>query len=41
MKFPESIRNVITRRYEIGEHADLLLGKTQGIKNVISMEKAV
>ena len=40
-RFPKAIRNVITRRYEIDEHADLLLGKTQGIKNVISMEKAV
>ena len=40
-KFPAAIRNVISRRYEVGEHADLLLGKTPGIKNVISMEKAL
>lgn len=40
-RFPQSIRNVITRRYGIDEHADLLLGKAPGIKNVISMEKAV
>ena len=40
-KFPTAIRNVITRRYEIGEHADLLLGKAAGIKNVISMERSI
>ncbi len=40
-KFPAAIRNVITRRYAIDEHADLLLGRAPGIKNVISMEKAV
>ena len=40
-QFPQAIRNVITRRYSIDEHSDLLLGKAPGIKNVISMEKAV
>ena len=40
-KFPEAIRKVITRRYAIEEHADLLLGKAPGIKNVISMERAI
>ena len=40
-KFPAAIRNVISRRYAIDEHADLLLGKAPGIKNVISMEKAI
>ena len=40
-KFPEAIRKVITRRYDITEHADLLLGRAPGIKNVISMEHAI
>jgi threonine dehydrogenase-like Zn-dependent dehydrogenase len=40
-KFPKAIRDVITRRYSIEEHSDLLLGKAPGIKNVISMERAV
>jgi threonine dehydrogenase-like Zn-dependent dehydrogenase len=40
-KFPQAIRNVITRRYAIDEYSDLLLGKAAGIKNVLSMEKAV
>jgi threonine dehydrogenase-like Zn-dependent dehydrogenase len=40
-KFPQAIRKVISRRYSIDEHQDLLLGKAAGIKNVLSMEKAV
>lgn len=40
-RFPKAIRNVITRRYEIDQHADLLLGRAAGIKNVLSMAKAV
>jgi threonine dehydrogenase-like Zn-dependent dehydrogenase len=40
-RFPQAIRNVITRRYAIDEYSDLLLGKAAGIKNVLSMEKAV
>ncbi|HEY3743194.1 MAG TPA: glucose 1-dehydrogenase [Bryobacteraceae bacterium] len=40
-KFPQAIRNVITRRYAIDEHKDLLLGKAGGLKNVLSMDKAV
>ena len=40
-QFPSAIPNVISRRYAIDEHADLLLGRALGLKNVISMEKAV
>jgi glucose 1-dehydrogenase len=40
-EFPQAISNIITRRYQMEEHADLLLGKAGGIKNVISLANAV
>lgn len=40
-RFPEAVRGLITKRYQIEEHADLLLGRAPGIKNVLSMERAV
>ena len=40
-QFPNAIRSVITHRYDITEHADLLLGKAPGIKSVISMANAI
>lgn len=40
-QFPKALESVISRRYKIDEHADLLLGKAGGIKNVISLEGAV
>lgn len=40
-QFPEATRRVITRRYAMGEYEQLLTGKAEGIKNVISMEGAV
>ncbi len=35
-RWPETIRNVITGRYGIEDHEELLIGKSKGIKNVIS-----
>lgn len=40
-RFPEAVKGLITKRYQIEEHADLLLGRAPGIKNVLSMEKAI
>lgn len=40
-EFPAAVANVISRRYAIDEHSELLVGKSGGIKNVISMEGAV
>ena len=39
-QFPAAIEGLITKRYTIDEHADLLLGRAGGIKNVISMSGA-
>lgn len=39
--FPEAIGRLISKRWQMEEHADLLLGRTGGIKNVISLERAV
>jgi threonine dehydrogenase-like Zn-dependent dehydrogenase len=36
-KWPEALRLLITKRYTMEEHRDLLLGKAGGIKNVISI----
>lgn len=40
-EFPSAVSNVISRRYTIDQHADLLLGRAGGIKNVISLQGAV
>jgi threonine dehydrogenase-like Zn-dependent dehydrogenase len=39
--FPKAVSTLISRRYTIEEHSDLLLGKAGGIKNVISLDGAV
>jgi len=31
---------LISKRWQLEEHADLLLGRAGGIKNVISLERA-
>ncbi len=36
-KWPQAVRTLITKRYSMEEHRDLLLGKAGGIKNVISI----
>jgi threonine dehydrogenase-like Zn-dependent dehydrogenase len=36
-KWPEAVRLLITKRYSMEEHRDLLLGRAGGIKNVISI----
>jgi glucose 1-dehydrogenase len=36
-RWPSAVRSLITGRFPIEEHRDLLLGKAGGIKNVISM----
>jgi len=36
-QWPEAVRMLITRRYPMEQHRDLLLGKAGGIKNVISI----
>ena len=40
-RFPDAVRGLITKRFQIEEHADLLLGRAPGIKNVLSMERAL
>ena len=40
-QFPEAIAGLISKRFQMEEHADLLLGRAPGIKNVISLERAV
>ena len=37
-QFPEAIGSLISKRWQIAEHSDLLLGRAGGIKNVISLE---
>ena len=39
-QFPEAINSLISKRWLMAEHAGLLLGRTPGIKNVISLEQA-
>ena len=36
-QFPEAIGALISKRFQISEHADLLLGRAGGIKNVIAL----
>jgi threonine dehydrogenase-like Zn-dependent dehydrogenase len=36
-KWPQAARTLITKRYSMEQHRDLLLGKAGGIKNVISI----
>ncbi|HUJ10077.1 MAG TPA: glucose 1-dehydrogenase [Verrucomicrobiae bacterium] len=36
-KWPEAVRKLITRRYPMEQHRELLLGRAGGIKNVISI----
>lgn len=36
-KFPQAIGSLISKRWTIAEHADLLMGRAGGIKNVISL----
>jgi len=40
-QFPSAIGSLISRRYALEQHQDLLLGRAGGIKNIISMEGAV
>ena len=35
-RWPETIKKVITGRYDIADHQELLVGKSKGIKNVIT-----
>ena len=35
-RWPETIKKVITGRYDISDHQELLVGKSKGIKNVIT-----
>ena len=35
-RWPETIKKVISGRYDISEHQELLVGKSKGIKNVIT-----
>jgi threonine dehydrogenase-like Zn-dependent dehydrogenase len=36
-KWPQAVRTLITKRYSMEQHRDLLLGKAGGIKNLISI----
>jgi threonine dehydrogenase-like Zn-dependent dehydrogenase len=36
-KWPQAVQTLITKRYAMEQHRDLLLGKAGGIKNVISI----
>src|SRR5262249_25116751 len=38
--WPAAVRSLITGRYAIEQHRDLLLGKAGGIKNVVSMRSS-
>jgi len=38
-RWPRTVRSLITGRFPIEEHRDLLLGKRRGIKNVITPRK--
>jgi len=40
-QFPDAIGRLISKRWQMEEHADLLTGRAGGIKNVISLERAV
>ena len=35
-RWPETIERVISGRFSVNNHEELLVGKSQGIKNVIS-----
>ena len=35
-RWPDTIKKVITGRYDVSDHQELLVGKSKGIKNVIS-----
>ena len=39
-RWPEAVRSLITNRYPVEAHLDLLLGKVGGIKNVIALDGA-
>jgi len=39
-KWPQAVRALITKRYSMEQHRDLLLGRAGGIKNVISIGEA-
>jgi hypothetical protein len=36
-RWPEAVRSLITGRFPLDAHRDLLLGRAQGIKNVIAL----
>jgi hypothetical protein len=36
-RWPEAVKSLITGRFSINEHRDLLLGRASGIKNVIRL----
>jgi D-arabinose 1-dehydrogenase-like Zn-dependent alcohol dehydrogenase len=38
VRWPEAVRSLITGRYPVEAHRDLLLGPLQGIKNVIAFD---
>jgi glucose 1-dehydrogenase len=40
-QFPDAIGKLISKRWQMEEHADLLTGRSGGIKNVISLEHAL
>ena len=35
-RWPETIKGVISGRFSVNDHEELLVGKSQGIKNVIA-----
>jgi len=39
-QFPEAIGSLISKRWQMAEHGDLLMGRAGGVKNVISMDGA-
>ncbi len=36
-RWPEAVKSLITGRFPIADHGDLLVGKANGIKNVIQL----
>ena len=36
-RWPDAVKSVITGRFPMADHHDLLLGKASGIKNVIQL----
>ena len=40
-RFPEAVKGLITKRYQLKEYADVLSGHAPGIKSVLSMEHAL